>query len=186
MPDSRGHRALKGFQHRVEVPRAIITDAVDEHGRRSSDAIAFAFLDILQNALLRGAVLDVALEAVHVEPELAREVADLRLGYRRLFLIDEVVHLPEAVLLGRGLHGSRDELRSRMGALVGKMAEHIRQAFAHCLTQPRQDMTQPPAVRAQVIAIKNDVHDSVGRVSAAHVIARAVDVALKPERGSRT
>src|SRR3954468_4338849 len=105
----------------MKIPRAVVPIAVDEDCRRAAHAVAPPVGDIFEDALPRGLIADVLLELVHVEAQRAHELEQLRFRYRRLAVVEPVVHLPELSLPGRGLRDPRRELRARMCTLVRNM-----------------------------------------------------------------
>jgi hypothetical protein len=109
----------------MEIPCAVVPNAVDEDGRRATDAVTPAVGDIFEHALPHGLVADVLLELVHVEAQRAHKVEQLCLRDRRLAVVEPAVHLPEPSLSRRRLCNTGRELRARMRALVWEMSEDI-------------------------------------------------------------
>src|SRR6185295_9856559 len=65
-----------------------------------------------------------------------------------------------------------------MRALIRKVAENVNQAWCERLTKPCEHVTERAAIGTEVIAIKDDAGRGFA-LSAAHVIADRIDVALK-------
>src|SRR4029077_4073171 len=89
-------------------------------------------------------------QPIQVEPEGLRDFEQPLLADRRLLRIEPVVELPEATLRIRRLRHASGEVGARMRALVRKVAEDVREAFAECLAQSGEHVPEVPTVRAEV------------------------------------
>src|SRR3954464_15532131 len=109
----------------MEIPRAVVPNAVDEDRRRAADAVAAPVGNIFIDALPSGLIADILLELVHVDAQRSHELEQLRFRDRWLAVVEPVVHLPELSLPGRGLRDPPPELRARMCTLVREMPKDI-------------------------------------------------------------
>jgi len=114
---------------------------------------------------------------------MARGLEHMRFCQRRRALVEFVVHLPEASLPGGRLGGPGRELRARVGAFIREMAEHIGKAIAHGVLQPFDDVSQPSAIGAEIVA-PDQQGSRVAALRAADMVAVGVDGPLKRELGA--
>src|SRR5215468_2503680 len=64
-----------------------------------------------------------------------------------------------------------------MGSFVRKMPEDVGQPVTEHLAQAFQNRAKPAAIRAEEIAIGNDIDDAALRLAATHVVASGIDLA---------
>src|SRR5215210_5594058 len=135
----------------MEIPRIVVTRAVDEHGWRAGHPIAAPFVHVLLDAPARVIGVYIPLKALHIETERARELEHVIRGQRRLVLIEPVVHVPEAILFCGRFRRPSKEFGARMRALVREVTEDIRESFAEGSLQLRDDTPQAPAIGAEIV-----------------------------------
>jgi hypothetical protein len=95
------------------------------------------------------------------------------------------VHLPEPTLFAGGLGGQGDPRRPGVSALVREVAEDVDEPIAEGLSQSDHHAAKTLAIRAQQIAVPDDLDRGGPRPSAPDVVARLIDRLLvaKPRYG---
>jgi hypothetical protein len=121
----------------MEIPGAVVANAVDEEAGRPRHAVVLSFGEIFLDPRQRFAAFEIALELRHVEAEIMREIAYLSFGERRLLFVQPIIHFPKAALFRRGFRSARYESRARMCSFVREMAKDVCQALTERLPQPR-------------------------------------------------
>lgn len=128
----------------------------------------------------QGGILQVALEALHIEAERSRDLAQGLLVDRRLARVERVVHFPEAPLAAGGLRPDGHELGARVGALVRKMPEYVDHALAQRAPQALEHVPQPPAVGAKVVTVNEDREQTARGITATDVVLSWIDRPQEP------
>src|SRR5829696_3201249 len=98
-----GARRADGGAERGRVVLALVPPSVDEERRRAGDAREVGALDVARDATCVGAPPQAVPEPLLVEAQLLRVVAEVGRAQLLLMRDEEVVHVPEAALLARGL-----------------------------------------------------------------------------------
>src|SRR5581483_1995944 len=111
-PAGPGRLDLGG--QRCDVVRPVMAELVDEEGRRPGDAGEIGRVDVLRDPRRTRARAQVVFEALDVEAELPGVADQVGNAQRVLVVEQDVVHLPEGVLLCRRLRRFGRLLRVRM------------------------------------------------------------------------
>ncbi len=148
--------------------------AVDEERRRAGDAALVGADDVLADARRVHPAAQILGDAVGVEPELLGVAPHVARAQLALMVEEDVVHVPEATLCGRGFGGLRSQLRVRMHVVEREMAPDV----AHVVAEGRQQLADRvlglPAVRAFEVPVLEQRHRGV--LGAADVVALGIDV----------
>ena len=147
----RTRHAYRG-RERGDVVGAVVAAAVDEEGRRTGDAAQVGAVDIFGDAGSAGVLLQLVGEPLDVEAELARRSGRGRRAEGVLVVEQEVVHLPERSLLGRGLGGFRGQLGARVDVAQRQVPPHVADV-AEVAEQLADDRFRLPAVRTLEVAV---------------------------------
>ncbi len=81
--EPRADGAVERLEHRREIPRAVVAQAVDEQRRRAGHAIAATVVEIGLDPEPYVVAGEVAREALFIEAELARQLVELGISDRR-------------------------------------------------------------------------------------------------------
>ncbi len=182
--DPRGNRALQRLEYRIEIPRTVVAQSVDEHAGRPRHSDTPAVGDILVHAPLCFLRFQVTAKALHIETEFGCELEDILLFERRLLFVDVIVHLPKLALFVCGLRCAREKFGAWMRAFIWEMSKDVNEPATQRLTQFGEDIPKPAAVRAEIIPIEDQRRDAGRRAPAAVMVAADIDRARKRDRSA--
>jgi hypothetical protein len=93
------------------------------------------------------------LEALSIQAERPGCLEEALLGAARFFVIQGVVHFPEVPLPAGSLGRYGCEFGTRMGTLIGVVAEDVDHAFAEGPSHAEKHLTQPTTVGTEKVLI---------------------------------
>ena len=108
-----------------DVVAAVVAAAVDEEGRGAGDTAEVGGVDVLGDPRGAGALAEVLTESLAVEPEVAGVADQVARLEGVLVLQEQVVHLPERVLVSGGFRGLGGELGVRVDVVQREVAPHV-------------------------------------------------------------
>src|SRR5207249_6123790 len=158
-----GRGLLERREQGLQLPRVVVSHAVDKKGRRPVDAAGDAAAEVFPHPGLVHAAAELFAKPCDIETQVASVLDQILAVEGELPLEEAVVHLPELALRTRRFGGLRGVLRVRMAFAQREVPIHEAQAASHLLLDRFDDGVRAAAVRALVVAVLDQRNGRIRR-----------------------